>query len=159
MADAHDPRETGLTTERLLAYTTLDDLLYAVLITDSVGFVQYVNHAAVQLLGVTRGGARGQPAHEILKLHDGATDQPIVAPLSFLLSNADVLSAGSYVQLVRGDGTKLPIDCSITINANRHRTTALVLTLRDASPYPRGHQTSTQDGSAFLIAAISGYSH
>jgi PAS domain S-box-containing protein len=135
MADSLNPPETALMMDSLLAWTVLDGFPDAILITDTVGVVQYVNHAAVRLLGVAHARARGRPVHEILRLHDGATDQPIVAPLSFLLSAscADTLAPCGYAQLVRRDGTKLPIDCSIgTIHASRHRPAALVLTLRDA---------------------------
>jgi PAS domain S-box-containing protein len=136
MADSLDPPEAALMMDRLLASTVLDGLPDAILITDTVGVVEYVNRAALRLLGVAHAGARGRPVHEILKLHDGATDQPIVAPLTFLLSmsGADALASGSYAQLLRRDGTKLPIDCSITtIHASRNTPAALVLTLRDAS--------------------------
>jgi len=141
MTDFLNPPQTAPIVGGPLARTVLDTLPDAILITDTVGVVLYVNHTAVRLLGVAAASACGQPIHEILELHDGATDQPIVAPLSFLLSlsGADTAAFGSYTHLVRRDTTKIPIDCSIsTIHASRHWPAQLVLTLRDAS-HTRAH--------------------
>lgn len=113
--------------------TVYDNAPDAIVIMDTVGVVQYVNLPAVQLLELSHIGACGNSIQEILKLHNGATDQPITAPLTYLMSldAAHTLAANNSVQIVRHDGTKIAITCSVnTIHSSRHWPGGLILTLR-----------------------------
>ncbi len=132
------------TMNMLLPRKVLDDLEDAVLITDTAGVILYINRAAEQLLYIAPLVAGVPLIHEILMLHDAATDQPIGAPLTYLLKLSDARSNGSYTQLVRGDGEKIPIDCSIcTIDENRNRPSRIVVTLR-----PVGHADARTEQSS-----------
>ena len=136
MEDSLDSAETALIMDGQMACMVLDSLTDAVIVTDTAGVVQYVNRTAAQLLGVVQARARNQPVHDILRLHDGATDKAVVAPLTYLLSRSDtkILNPGGYTQLVHRNGTKLAIDYAIsTIRAGRQTPAALVLTLHVAN--------------------------
>lgn len=112
----------------------LEALPDAALVTDTTGRVQYLNRAAIRLLGVAQAEVRGRPAQEVLPFLDGVTREPIHEPFVYLLSGSDIGPAGRHDLLERRGAAPIPFEYSIgSIRASEHGPAGFVLLLRDAS--------------------------
>jgi diguanylate cyclase (GGDEF)-like protein/PAS domain S-box-containing protein len=107
----------------------------AVISTDRLGIVQFLNSAAEQLTGLSVAGARGRPLEDVFRLaHTG--DAP--APLSrdaierFMSEASDTLTMGHASQLIRPDGSTTPIgERAARLRDRDGEVIGLVVVMRD----------------------------
>jgi diguanylate cyclase (GGDEF)-like protein/PAS domain S-box-containing protein len=92
---------------------TLDSIGDAVLSTDAVGKVTYLNSVAETLLGWSRNAARGRPLADVLQILDGATREPSSRnPMALAMATNTPVGLAANSVLVRRDGTEIPIEDS-----------------------------------------------
>lgn len=104
--------EEALFIERERAQVTLDSIGDAVISSDILGNVTYLNLVAERMTGWSREEATGRPLADVLHIIDGITGEPARSPieLAVLRNKAVGLSANS--SLIRRDGVEVPIEDS-----------------------------------------------
>ena len=106
--------------ERERAEITLNSIGDAVLTTDTVGNVTYLNAEAEALTGWTRSEAFARPLLEVFDVTDGLTGQPAEDPSGLAIEhNRKVRMKGNYVLVGRG-GAETSIEHSAAPIHDRH---------------------------------------
>jgi diguanylate cyclase (GGDEF)-like protein/PAS domain S-box-containing protein len=107
-------KEKELHNEKARANVALNSIGDAILTTDLLGDIIYMNHAAEVLIGCPRENALGKPIAEVFKIINPNTR--VVAPNPALLAIEQNRSLGfdSDTMLVRADGSELVIEKSAT---------------------------------------------
>jgi diguanylate cyclase (GGDEF)-like protein/PAS domain S-box-containing protein len=91
-----DATVSELTSERNRVQATLHSIGDAVVTTDAVGQVEYLNPVAERLTGQALAAARGLPLHEVLRLFDESGQSPVTLPLQECLIEGKTLHPGRY---------------------------------------------------------------
>ena len=106
----------------------------AVIITDEVGYVSFLNPVAESLTGWTFDEAQGQPLARVLRIVNERTRAPAVDPVAKVLSTGLIQGLANHTVLIAGDGTERPIEDSGAPIRNRDgRMVGVVLVFRDVS--------------------------
>ena len=106
--------------ERERAEITLNSIGDAVLTTDTLGNVTYLNAEAEALTGWTRSEAFARPVSEVFDVTDGLTGQPAEDPSRMAIEhNRKVRMKGNYVLVGRG-GAETSIEHSAAPIHDRH---------------------------------------
>jgi PAS domain S-box-containing protein len=92
--------------------TTLSSIGDAVVATDAVGRVGFLNPAAEQLTGWTRAAAVGRPLYEVVHLVREGTREPVADPVAVVARLGRATALGEHALLVARDGRERPIDDS-----------------------------------------------
>jgi PAS domain S-box-containing protein len=92
--------------------TTLASIADAVVATDPVGRVTFINPAAEQLTGWTRAAAQGRPLYEVVHLVRAGTREPVPDPVATVARLGRATALGEQSLLVARDGRERPIDDS-----------------------------------------------
>ncbi len=118
--------------ERERAEVTLNSIGDAVLTTDTVGHVTYLNAEAEALTGWTRSEAFARPLAEVFDVTDGLTGQPAEDPSRLAIEhNRKVRMKGNYV-LVGRSGAETSIEHSAApIHDRRGEILGSVIIFRD----------------------------
>ena len=118
--------------ERERAEVTLNSIGDAVMTTDTVGSVTYLNAEAEALTGWTRAEAFARPLAEVFDVTDGLTGHPAQDPSRLAMEHQKkVRLKGNYV-LVGRDGHETAIEHSAAPIHDRHgRTLGAVIVFRD----------------------------
>lgn len=98
---------------------TLESLPDAVVATDAMGHIRYLNVTAKRLLGASLNEARGRPFAELVALRDGETGTPVASPLARLLARDSVLYARPRDILVQPDGAEVEVEESAALIRGR----------------------------------------
>lgn len=116
------------------AEITLNSIGDAVLSVDMDGCVDYLNVAAEQLTGWSRAEACGRAIGEVLDIVDGATGDPIINPVEYVLQNDTVREMAGETVLVGRSGGRIPIeDSAAPIHDWDGRLVGAVMVFRDIS--------------------------
>lgn len=119
--------------ERWLA-TTLRSIGDAVLATDKVGRVSYLNPMGETLTGWTLCEALGQPVAQVFRTLRAHDRQPIPDPVRRATQEGITLDTKTETLLVHRDGPEIPIDDSAaSIRDDEGHVTGAVLVFRDAT--------------------------
>lgn len=89
---------------------TLSGIGDAVIVTDALGRVTFMNPIAEELTGRNAGAALERPLSEVFPIVDEANGDALVDPLAHLLSTANGTAAASQSVLLRANGTRMHID-------------------------------------------------
>jgi len=118
--------------ERERAEVTLNSIGDAVMTTDTVGHVTYLNAEAEALTGWTRAEAFARPIAEVFDVTDGLTGQPAQDPSRLAMEHQKkVRLKGNYV-LVGRDGHETAIEHSAApIHDRQGHTLGAVIVFRD----------------------------
>jgi len=102
--------EEALFQEKELAQVTLHSIGDAVITTDAMGRIDFINNAAERFTGWTVAEARGQALRDVFKLVDEATGKPLEYLASHALPDGDAMGLKSHSLLVRRDGQEFAVE-------------------------------------------------
>jgi diguanylate cyclase (GGDEF)-like protein/PAS domain S-box-containing protein len=130
-------RETArreLFIEKERAQVTLNSIGDAVLSTDILGSVTYLNVVAEHMTGWTMEEAVGRPLMEVFQIIDGVTHKPAPNPLEKAIQLDKPVGLSSHCILVRRDGYESGIeDSSAPIHDRDGQITGAVIVFHDVS--------------------------
>ena len=126
--------EQGLFVLRARAEITLNSIGDAVISTDMLGRVDYLNVSAELITGWRREEARGQPIADVLDIVDNVTERRIVNPVEYVLQSDRPLDLSGEAVLVCRDGRRIPIeDSAAPIHDWNGQLAGAVMVFRDIS--------------------------
>ncbi|MFZ0470463.1 MAG: EAL domain-containing protein, partial [Thiogranum sp.] len=111
--------EEALFEEKERAQVTLNSIGDAVLTTDLLGNVTYLNLVAEAMTGWSRGDALGRPLGEVFRIVDGKTRQAAVNPAQHALEEDRTVGLAADCVLIRRDGFESAIEDSAAPIHNR----------------------------------------
>jgi PAS domain S-box-containing protein len=120
------------TQERLLV--TLCSIGDAVITTDEKAQVTLLNPLAQQLTGWTQEEATGRPVHEILRIFNQDSRQPIKIPIDAAFATGEIQSMTNHTVLVARGGSECIIadSCAPILDRN-HQIVGAILVFRDVT--------------------------
>jgi len=134
MSDAVADRETDLIAQRELRRVTLASIGDAVVATDAVGRVTFMNRPAELLSGWTEADALGQDIGNVLDLRNELARAQIDSPIARVLHEGVVVGLANHTILVARDGVERPIDDSAApIRAADGSLIGVVMVFRDVT--------------------------
>jgi diguanylate cyclase (GGDEF)-like protein/PAS domain S-box-containing protein len=120
--------------EKERAQVTLNSIGDAVVTTDSLVNVTYLNLVAENLTGWSRQEAAGHPLAEVLNIIDGVTRKEARNPMAFAIQENKTVALTPNCILVRRDGTEFAIeDSSAPIHDRHGQITGAVMVFHDVS--------------------------
>ncbi|PZD70521.1 Cyclic di-GMP phosphodiesterase PdeB [Acaryochloris thomasi RCC1774] len=111
--------EKELFQEKELAQITLESIGDAVVTTDDLGRVQYLNPVAERLLGQSIEAVEGKAFTDIFQIVHQVTREPVVNPVEQVLRENQVVYLAEHTLLIARDGTEYGIDDSAAPIRNR----------------------------------------
>ncbi len=126
--------EEALFEEKERAQVTLNSIGDAVLTTDLLGNVTYLNLVAEAMTGWSREDALGRPLSEVFRIIDGTTRQAAASPALRAIEENRTVGLAADCVLVRRDGFEFAIEDSAAPIHNRDgRVAGAVLVFHDVS--------------------------
>lgn len=126
--------EEALFEEKDRAQVTLNCIGDAVMSTDVLGNVNYLNAVAENMTGWSRDEAVGRPIEDVLQIIDATTRNPVQNPAASAILENKTLGLTPNCILVRRDGFESDIENSAApIHDSRGRVTGAVMVFRDVS--------------------------
>ncbi|MEO6228456.1 MAG: EAL domain-containing protein, partial [Thermomonas sp.] len=120
--------------ERERLRVTLHSIGDAVITTDTVASVSYMNPVAEALTGWASSEAVGRPIEEVFRIFHGESDAPAPNPIDFVLSTGAVGGLAHDTMLRRRDGTRVAIeDSAAPIRDVEHKLVGAVLVFHDVT--------------------------
>jgi len=123
--------------ENEVANATLDSIGEAVLRTDKLGNVTYLNRLAEDLSGWSRDEALGHPAADVLRLIDSASGAAVDNAVSTVMqqdSTANATISKIHCTLGRRDGVRLGVEIRVTTVGDKAGSVlGAVMSIRDVS--------------------------
>ncbi|TVP44819.1 MAG: hybrid sensor histidine kinase/response regulator [Gemmatimonadales bacterium] len=104
--------EQALRGEREWFRVTLESIGDAVIATDSLGCITFMNSVAENLTGWSREDAMGRPLGEVFVIMNEYTREPSENPVDRVLRDGVTVALANHTILVRRDGTECSIDDS-----------------------------------------------
>jgi len=112
--------------------TTLSSIGDAVIATDVLGKVTFMNNVAETLVGWTFAEANQRPLQEVFHIINEETRQEVGNPVMKVLASGVIVGLANHSVLVRRDGSEIPIDDSGSpIKDQNGQVTGVVLVLHD----------------------------
>lgn len=142
-------RELEIENARNSLQTTLLSIGDAVISTDREGTIVFANPVAGKLLGRREPEILGRPIHEVFRIVNEFTRQPLDNPIDRVLREGRTVGLANPAILIAADGVETPIDDSAAPIQLNGRTAGAVLVFRDIS-----ERRKAQQDSAFLAAMI-----
>ncbi len=113
---------------------TLASIGDAVIATDNLGRVTFLNPTAEALTGWPGAEAAGRPLVEVFHIINKETRQPVEDPAAKVLRLGTVVGLANHPLLLARDGREVPIDdCGAPIIDDRDSITGVVLVFRDTT--------------------------
>ncbi|MEL6929925.1 MAG: EAL domain-containing protein, partial [Cyanobacteria bacterium J06600_6] len=126
--------EQTLYAEKELAQVTLKSIGDAVITTNAVGQVKFVNPAAEQLTGWHTAEAQGKPLTEIFQIIDHFTREPVVNPVDVVLkTNQNYELANNTVLIARNEAEYAIEDSAAPIQDHQGKLIGAVIVFRDVT--------------------------
>jgi PAS domain S-box-containing protein len=114
--------------------TTLTSIGDAVIATDTLGKIRFMNGVAEKLTGWTLNEASKRPVQGIFKIADEVSRKPVYDPVSKVLQNGSNVGLENHTILIRKDKTEIAIDDSGSPIKNKEgKTVGVVFIFRDIS--------------------------
>jgi diguanylate cyclase (GGDEF)-like protein/PAS domain S-box-containing protein len=104
--------EEAFFAEKERAQVTLNSIGDAVLSTDVLGNVTYLNAVAEKMTGWSRDEALGKPLAKVFEIIDGSTREPSPNPMELAVQKNKTLGLTANCILIRRDGFESPIEDS-----------------------------------------------
>src|SRR6202167_5662827 len=125
---------------------TLSSIGDAVITTDALGAVTFMNPIAEAMTGWTLVEAVGAPLSKIFTIVNEFTGQPLEHPVTKVLREGRIVGLANHTSLVRRDGTSTAIeDSAAPIRDRTGKVTGTVMVFRDV--------TAQRDAEAALSAS------
>ena len=126
--------EQALRDEKERAQVTLESIGDAVVVTNELGQIQYLNPVAEALLSLNAQSARGQMFSHVVKLLDDTTQQPVACPVIQCLHEQVVTRRGRNSVLLNVQGEAVFVDDCVAPIFNRNKElTGVVAVLSNVS--------------------------
>jgi diguanylate cyclase (GGDEF)-like protein/PAS domain S-box-containing protein len=126
--------EDALFVEKELAQVTLDSIGDAVICTDILGNITYVNLVAERITGWSRREIVGRPMVQVCRIINALSRETIANPIEKAVQQDKTVHLPSNSILIRRDGRETPIEDSVSpIHDREGRATGAVIVFRDVS--------------------------
>ncbi|HML23168.1 MAG TPA: PAS domain-containing protein [Aggregatilinea sp.] len=139
-----DPPTSGITTareQREWFEVTLSSIGDAVIATDNVGVIWFINEQATLLTGWSQADAQGKPLQDVFRICSEKTGEPVESPVSRVLRENRIVGLANHTLLIRRDGTRIPIaDSGAPIHGADGGIVGVVLVFRDATQQREAEQ-------------------
>jgi PAS domain S-box-containing protein len=113
---------------------TLSSIGDAVITTDALGVVTFLNPIAEAVTGWTLAEAVGMPLTEVFTIVNEFTRQPVEHPVSKVLREGRIVGLANHTSLVRRDGTSTAIeDSAAPIRDRTGKVTGTVMVFHDVT--------------------------
>jgi diguanylate cyclase (GGDEF)-like protein/PAS domain S-box-containing protein len=120
--------------EKERAQVTLNSIGDAVISTDVLGHVIYLNTVAERMTGWTKEQAAGRPIEQVFRIIDGTTCETAQNPMAVAIRENKTVALTPNCVLIRRDGIEAPIEDSAAPIHDRHgQVTGAVIVFRDVS--------------------------
>jgi PAS domain S-box-containing protein len=120
--------------QRELLQVTLSSIGDAVIATDSMGRVTFMNVVAESLTGWKQEEAAGKPLDVVFRIINEITRATAESPVAKVLRENAVVRLPNHTTLIRKDGTEIPIDDSgAPIKNKEGKVIGVVLAFRDVT--------------------------
>ena len=124
--------QNALTLERERLSVTLASIGDAVIATDVLGHISYLNPVAEELTGWRSEEAVGRPLSEVFTIVNEQTRQPALNPAERALKEGRVVGLANHTVLITKDGREVAIDDSAApIRGEKSEVLGVVLVFRD----------------------------
>ena len=126
--------EDALFVEKELAQVTLDSIGDAVICTDILGDITYLNVVAEKITGWSRQEVVGRPMVQVCRIMNAISRETIANPIERAVDQDKTVHLPSNSILIRRDGCETPIEDSVSPIHNREgKATGAVIVFRDVS--------------------------
>ncbi|MGB8476166.1 MAG: EAL domain-containing protein [Candidatus Acidiferrum sp.] len=126
--------EEALFVEKERAQVTLNSIGDAVVCTDNLGNISFLNIVAEKMTGWTWQEAAGRPMAEVLQILNAATRETIPNPMKTHVGENQSMHLPPNSLLIRRDGFEIPIEDSVApIHDREGQATGAVIVFRDVS--------------------------
>ena len=141
---------------RELMRVTLKSIGDAVITTDVVGRITYLNAVAETVTGWPQRDAIGRPLDSVFRIVNEDTRVVVESPATRALREGIVVGLANHTVLIRRDGSECPIDDSAAPIRDEHgRVSGCVLIFRDVTTQRQAEQAKGRElHAARLLAAI-----
>ena len=134
--------------------TTLSSIGDAVIATDRIARVTFLNPVAEMLTGWLQEDAIGRPVADVFQIVNEETHATVEDPAAQALRSGTTIELANHTVLIARDGREFPIaDCGSPIIDDRGETTGAVLVFRDMT---RRHRIEEELREAQLALARTG---
>jgi diguanylate cyclase (GGDEF)-like protein/PAS domain S-box-containing protein len=124
----------ALFVEKERAEVTLNSIGDAVMSTDESCAVSYLNAVAENLTGWSLTEATGRPVHEVLRIIDACTREPVLNPMALAMRENKTVGLTPNCLLIRRDGFESAIeDSAAPIHDRQGKVTGAVMVFHDVS--------------------------
>ena len=115
-------------------YFTLSSIGDAVITTDKLGYITFVNPIAEQMTGYDAKSALGEKIHNIMTLYDETSHEPVQNPMDTVLTQQNTIQLSNHTLLFTKDGREIAVeDTTSPIFDASKKIVGVVIVLRDRS--------------------------
>jgi PAS domain S-box-containing protein len=133
--------ETALRESEQRWATTLASIGDAVIASDTLGRIMFMNAVAEKLTGWTLREASMKPVTEVFNIINERTRGVVESPVAKVIREGMIVGLANHTILVKKDGTEVPIDDSgAPIRDGDGKTTGIVLIFRDITERKRAEE-------------------
>ena len=134
--------------------TTLASIGDAVIATDILGKIVFMNGIAEKLTGWSFSEASLKPISEVFNIVNEQTRLEVENPVNKVLEKGMIVGLANHTLLIRKDKTEVPIDDSgAPINDKEGKTTGVVLIFRDITERKKTEKTLQENEVKFRTVA------
>lgn len=124
--------ESKLTASEKWLSTTLESIGEAVITTDEIGNVTFMNPMAQKITGWNPEESIGNPLENIFKIIDEKTEDPLDFSINTLLNKDPITGINDNILLITKHGRKIPINnTNAPIIDDKNKETGIVLVFQD----------------------------
>lgn len=143
--EAVSKSERTVRQERERFAVTLSSIGDAVIATDPIGQVTFMNKVAQSLTGWSLGDALSKPLDEVFNIVSEQSRRPVENPVTKTLRMGTVVGLANHTVLLRKDGTELAIDDSAApIRDEAGNVIGVVMVFRDVTQQRKDEQERQQ---------------
>ena len=126
--------EIELEAEKEMAQVTLDSIGDAVITTDAIGNVHYLNPVAESMTGWTVQTVRGLPLTEVFHIINETTRESAINPVEKVLAEGKITGLANHTILIRRDGQEFSIeDSAAPIRDSQGQLIGVVMVFHDVT--------------------------
>jgi PAS domain S-box-containing protein len=156
LVEARDRLLRRLEEQREWLLVTLASAGDALVVTDDDARVVFLNPVAEGLLGWTAQEAHARPLHEVFRIANEATREPVANPVARVMATGKVVGLANHTVLIARDGREVPIDDSASPVRDRDgQTRGVVLLFRDVTARRDVERRLAEQGALFEQALDS----
>src|ERR1039457_3212322 len=135
---------------------TLKSLGDAVISTDALGAVSFLNPVAEKLTGWNHQTARGRPLRDVLRIIDERTRTELEDPVALVRRSQGVVNVSSHVALISRSGQEYPVELTGSpILNDRNKLVGVVVVFRDITQRRQTEQTLRSSERLALAGRLS----